>query len=708
MLKNRFLSVFVLAFAAGIAMPFLLGTGMEAVAFLSLLCVFLPAIGISTAVFLFRKKGKAFLLYLSFVGVGFCLGAGWLWVRSLPYQDYVEYEQRADVIEGTVTESGSSADSSYLELKVDRSHIGLPEGTVIRLYSGSTGNIHIGDRVRAECDYGRVTKASYRANSVALTANGSVISHKQDDSLLNIFRNTLLDACEKLYAPYDSVGVAQALTVRERSLLPLDTAEGYRNAGVAHLLAISGLHLSILVMLLRRMLLAFRLRKLTRECIALLVILLYCILTGFSPSIVRASVMLGFVLLGEIFLDETDSITVLFLALLLLLLANPYSLLSIGLQLSFLSCLGILLLSPHISDLQKKLRGDSKSKHRALRRCSASLAGSFLISTGAVAFTFPVSVISFGNLSYLAPLANMVLVPLFTPILALLLLSVLLYPLLPFLGYGLAAIPGVALLGMDKLFALLLDAQIGTVIVEGAFVAIPVVLSGLAVAAMLLLPKKSVSVFLACSVCAMVSVPALVFLHQEQTPLSVTVSAAEGYVYLWDGETSLFADAGELPAGHPRELSSSLEVYLVTRADETALARLRGILQQTEVQQLYLPIADSAGQGNDLSPFLSLAEAYGCAVHQYRYAVETELLRYDVREGRIEIPYETTVLLSGGIPSQKEQACIILSTNIRIPVSHEGVTFYLPASYKGEAPANGEIAYYTHSITFQNGEVTTP
>ena len=62
MLKNRFLSVFVLAFAAGIAMPFLLGTGMEAVAFLSLLCVFLPAIGISTAVFLFRKKGKALLV----------------------------------------------------------------------------------------------------------------------------------------------------------------------------------------------------------------------------------------------------------------------------------------------------------------------------------------------------------------------------------------------------------------------------------------------------------------------------------------------------------------------------------------------------------------------------------------------------------------------------------------------------------------------
>jgi competence protein ComEC len=79
-------------------------------------------------------------------------------------------------------------------------------------------------------------------------------------------------------------------------LLSPETNEAYRNAGLSHLLAISGLHLSVLVAMLRKLLFAFRLRKQVREVIALLVILLYCFLTGFSPSIVRAAVMVGFVL----------------------------------------------------------------------------------------------------------------------------------------------------------------------------------------------------------------------------------------------------------------------------------------------------------------------------------------------------------------------------------------------------------------------------
>ena len=708
MLKNRFLSVFVLAFAAGIAMPFLLGTGMEAVAFLISLGISLPLVAIPLMVFLLRKKGKTALLYLAFAGAGLLLGSGWLWVRSMPYEEYAAYEGRADIIEGTVTESGSSAESTYLEIRVERSHISLPNSTGIRLYGVSLREIRIGDSVRAECEYSKLSEASYRANSVALTANGTVISHTAGDTPLDAFRNVMLDACEELYETYDSVGIAQALTLRERSQLPFETGEGYRNAGVAHLLAISGLHLSILVLLLRRVLLALRLRKLTRECIALCVILLYCFLTGFSPSIIRASVMLAFVLIGELLLDETDSITVLFFALLLLLLVNPYALLSVGLQLSFLSCLGILLLGPYINNLQKKIRGDSKAKRRKLRKLLASLAGSFLISCGAVVFTFPITAVSFGDISYLAPISNLVFVPLFTPILAFLLLSVLFYPLLPFLGHALAFFPGVALQGMNGLFGLLLDERIGSAFIDGAWIAIPVALSALAIAAMLILPKKPIPVFFSCSVCAMVAVLALLLLPTAESSVMLKVSATEGYVYLSDGKTCVFADVGAIPAGRPKELTDSLDAYLVVQADDDSLARLDRIFQETEIGVLYLPAADSAGQGNNLTAFLELADKYGCTVHEYRYAVETELLRFYAKDARIETPDGISVLLAGGSPSPKDSACILLPTDTEIPISNEETVFYLPLSNSGQETSSGNARYYSDSIVFQNGEVITP
>ena len=708
MLKNRFLSVFVLAFAAGIAMPFLLGTGMEAVAFVVSLCIFLPLVGIPLGIFLITKKYKSLLLYLAFAGVGLLLGTGWLWVRSLPYDRYTVYEGREDVAEGTVTESGSSMESSYLEIEIENSRIDLPSGTKIRLYGASTHHIRIGDTVRIKCEYGKVAGESYRANSVSLIANGTISYHASGDSFLYSLRNLMLDSCEDLYAAYDSVGVAQALTVRERSNLPYETGEGYRNAGVAHLLAISGLHLSILVALLRRILLLLRLRKVTREWIALGIILLYCFLTGFSPSIVRASVMLGFVLVGELILDETDGLTVLFFALFVLLMFNPYALLSVGLQLSFLSCLGIMLLEPYIGDLQKRIRGDTKTPHRRLRRLAASLTGSFLISCGAVVFTFPATTVSFGNLSYLAPLSNLIFVPLFTPILALLLLSVLVYPLLPVVGSWLAFLPGFALQGMDGLFGWLSDSNVGSVSIDGAWVAIPVVLSVLAIAAMLLFSKRSIHVFLSCSCCAMASVLCLVFFPADAHSVQLTVSASEGYVYAHDGESSVFVDVGTIPTGRPREIGDALDAYLVTKVDELSFSRLQRLLQDTEVAHLYLPIADEDGQGNDLTAFLALADKYGCTVHEYRYAMEMALLTYRVKEGRLECPDGVSVVLSYGQPSQTEKICILLSINQELSHFRTGTAFYLPDTQGEEQPVSGTVTYFTDTITLTNGEVTQP
>lgn len=174
--------------------------------------------------------------------------------------------------------------------------------------------------------------------------------------------------------------------------------EGYalfQKAGLAHLLAVSGLHVGFLVGSL--VLLLWPLGR-WRYLLALLVLPLYLWLAGPSPSLVRASLMAGLSLLGLFLgLGAAGMLQALGLALFLQLLHRPETLLSLGFQLSHLAVLGIaLVLSP-------------------LPRPPGAwgyFLGSLLAAVAAQAFLAPLLLHRFGFLPLLSPLANLLALPL--------------------------------------------------------------------------------------------------------------------------------------------------------------------------------------------------------------------------------------------------------------------------------------------------------
>lgn len=147
-----------------------------------------------------------------------------------------------------------------------------------------------------------------------------------------------------------------ALAVSARSQMSPDQKNDYRRAGASHLLAISGLHVGIIVALLNLLLGALRLGLKGRIVYGVVVITLlwgYAWLTGMSPSVVRAVVMFSLLEIGLITLRSTSSVNLLAAAALIILLFDPRAVFDIGFQLSFVAMLGIVTLFRPLYNLWK-------------------------------------------------------------------------------------------------------------------------------------------------------------------------------------------------------------------------------------------------------------------------------------------------------------------------------------------------------------------
>lgn len=707
MLKDRFLSVFALAFAAGIAAPFALGTETKAVSFVCLICLAAVAAGIYVWAHRRMQALVKLWVYPLIFAIGMTLGAGWLWVRSIPFADSEAYVGKQDTVEGIVTESGSSSESSYLELKVERSKAALPKGTRIRLYAKTEQAVHIGDSVGAVLRYSAASYDTQKSNRIALVANGSVTSVTEGTGVLAAVRNAFLRACDELYGVYGVTGTAQALTVRESSMLSGEVNDAYRNAGLSHLLSISGLHLNIIVTALRSLLALFGMRKRTRELSALLVIVFYCFLTGFAPPIVRSAMMLGAVVIGEITFSESDSLTMLFLALTVLLIANPFALLSLGLQLSFLSCLGILLLEPHIAEWQRNIKGRYDARFYRLRRIAASFVGSLAVTVSAVVFTFPVTMLNFGTFSYLAPLSNLVFVPLYSYALALLMLSVLVHPFLPVAASWIAYLPGQILRFSERALIALNEYGIGTFATDSLWTLVPVLFAAAAVVCMLLFFRKGIWLYLANTGAFLISLTLCALLLPQISTELLIVSAEQGYIFASADGGGTFLDLGsESSAYSLHETNASVSVYIVTQTDETALERMYKALSRERIERVYLPISALDGAKNDISLFKALANEKKCDIIEYYYTVETSDMLFSARGGSVCTANGTVVMLYGAEPVLQAEDIVLMPAYVGNLQHVLTDSLYVPLGYE-DVPSNQTVHLYDGVFVFSAGEVKT-
>ncbi len=205
---------------------------------------------------------------------------------------------------------------------------------------------------------------------------------------------------EQLF-PADVLPFAKALLLGDTwDLDPaLDTA--FKVSGIRHIIAVSGLHISILYGLV--CLVTWKNRFLT-ALVGMPVLALFAGMAGFTPSALRACIMVWLMLLARVFDREYDPPTALSFAVLVLLVLNPLFAMSVSLQLSAGCVAGILLFNKPINSW---LKGKLPKKEGKGIRLLYKLCSSISVTLSAMSLTTPLCAYYFGLVSLVGPLTNL-------------------------------------------------------------------------------------------------------------------------------------------------------------------------------------------------------------------------------------------------------------------------------------------------------------
>ncbi len=205
---------------------------------------------------------------------------------------------------------------------------------------------------------------------------------------------------ENLSPPQSSI--LGAMILGDKSRMPEELKEKLNIVGLRHITAISGMHVTIISLILMQFLLGMGLWRGQAFYIALSFLFLFVVMVGLPSSAIRAAIMAGSLLWAQKIGRGASAFRLIVFAAVIMLAINPLLLeYDVGFQLSFLAVTGIIFLSPR---LKQWLRKVPDQKFVNLRSILA-------MTLAAQAFTLPVLVSSFGRLSLIAPLCNILVLP---------------------------------------------------------------------------------------------------------------------------------------------------------------------------------------------------------------------------------------------------------------------------------------------------------
>jgi competence protein ComEC len=241
-----------------------------------------------------------------------------------------------------------------------------------------------------------------------LTTRTFTIEPAADDPVrrLESLRQGAADALARVL-PEPEAGLAAGIIIGLRDHVDRDLAAAFTTAGVSHVVAISGWNIAIVAAAIAAM--TGRLGRRRRSVVTIVAIVAYVAFAGASPSVVRAALMAGVVLLARESGRAGRATAALGWAATLLLVSDPNLIADAGFQLSSLATAGLIAWGTPLTNwIETVGRG----------RLPGWLAESLGVSLAAQAATLPIILVSFGRLAVLSPLVNLVVVPLVAPAMA--------------------------------------------------------------------------------------------------------------------------------------------------------------------------------------------------------------------------------------------------------------------------------------------------
>ena len=252
-----------------------------------------------------------------------------------------------------------------------------------------------------------------------------------------IWRHGITAAIARVF-PEDAMGFAKALLLGDSTGLTYRQNRDFQVSGIRHVIAVSGLHVSILFSLIY---LLFGKHKVSNVLFGVPLLLIFAAIAGFTPAIIRACTMQCLMLLAMLVNKEYDPPTALAFAVLVILGGNPRAITAVGFQLSVGCMIGILAFHERLQEnLLSFGKWKQRSKGKTLKaRAIRWIIGSVSVTISAMTVTTVLCAIHFGMVSLVGVLANIlalwVISFIFYGIMAACLLSVVWLPLGRWIGW---------------------------------------------------------------------------------------------------------------------------------------------------------------------------------------------------------------------------------------------------------------------------------
>ena len=227
---------------------------------------------------------------------------------------------------------------------------------------------------------------------------------KNFDFYLYEIRENLINSFKEHQFSQKTQGIINALLFGQRVFLDKEIIESYTNAGVIHILAISGLHVGIIYIILGfifKPLIRFKNGKNINLILIIGILWFFAFLSGLSPSVTRAVLMFSILAIGKHFNQQTTTINTVAVSALILLCYNPNYIFDVGFQMSYAAVLSIILLNPFF-----------KCFHFSKNKIIKYTVDIILVSLAAQIGVLPLSIYYFNQFPVLFLVANIIVIPL--------------------------------------------------------------------------------------------------------------------------------------------------------------------------------------------------------------------------------------------------------------------------------------------------------
>ncbi len=352
---------------------------------------FSAAVFLATAIlFLFRRKGKLIRTFFLFgaASLGLCSFLIHYQMTNPPLHQYDQQTIKAEVVfvEG---------DSNYWMAQIKDATC---EGKPVRICG--TIPISVYDHIVEKYDLGIIeftletdpNTSQFSASDVKVLC----VSHPLTESLaqkLDRFRQQVITLLQ-VHVGGEEGNLAAALLTGDKTDLSQKITLNFNRTGLSHVMAVSGLHLSIFIGMISYLLSRIDANRKVISAVSLLFVGLVVILGGFSTSVLRVGIMSAVMFIGHLINRRSDPINSLGLSLIIIALIFPADVITPSYLLSGAATVGILTLAPVLDDALFGRLVVSRTQRQQLSLISVSLSSSIL--------TAPILIFFFGELSILS------------------------------------------------------------------------------------------------------------------------------------------------------------------------------------------------------------------------------------------------------------------------------------------------------------------